>query len=66
MLDLKEGDVPAPVSEDFLTFKTALVVFREATRVMPGTVTISLVATDHCAILVSEIWTARITLIMYM
>ncbi len=37
MLDLKEGDVAAPVSEDFLAFKTALVVFKEATRVIPGT-----------------------------
>ena len=36
MLDLKEGDVAAPVSEDFLAFKTALLVFKEATRVMPG------------------------------
>ena len=36
MLDLQEGDVAAPVSEDFLSFKTALVVFKEATRVMPG------------------------------
>ena len=37
MLDLKEGDVAAPVSEEFLGFKTALVVFKEATRVVPGT-----------------------------
>ena len=37
---MKEGDVAAPVSDDFLAFKTALLVFKEATRIMPGTMII--------------------------
>ena len=39
-MDLKDGDVAAPMSDDFLAFKTALLVFKEATRVISGTIII--------------------------
>ena len=36
MLGLEKGDVEAPVSEAFLNYKTALIVFKQATKIMPG------------------------------
>ena len=36
MLGLEEDDVEAPVSDEFLAYKTALVVFKQATMIIPG------------------------------
>ena len=36
MLGLDKGDVEAPVSEAFLNYKTASVVFNQAIKIIPG------------------------------
>ena len=37
MLGLDKGDVEVPVSDEFLTYKTASIVFEEAIKNIPGT-----------------------------
>lgn len=56
-MDLKEGDVAAPVSEDFLNFKTALVVFKEATRLIPGMWYTHNISINYCFTLFMMLYT---------
>ena len=37
MLGLDKGDVEVPVSDEFLTYKIASIVFEEAIKNIPGT-----------------------------